>query len=349
MDFEDAQPWDRVVGFSGPSFSKWAAVLPVRAVTGGSTEGSTSTSCMGYPPAEPSTCPGPAPGSAAEDEAMHSSAGSETVVFRPNISPSTTMPSQSSRVFGGSGKPGFAELQDSTAIQLSSGLTRELRGSLSAPELNSRQACRPRPTIAPDSDLARELLLAHANRVAIPTTLAKQLTHPEAGDRSPRSVSCAILIPDRRPERETRRASDATSRVIRRVPEPPAAPTAVTAPAVVQLLMASQAAAAAEQLRAEQMAYCQRNNMQQAYECQERLRIVQAQLQQLEADADILPRRTAATRSLSMPLIHGHAGNLATDSSATKHCDWADWYAQPYGNIAAADYCSGLDDPSLVL
>lgn len=178
-------------------------------------------------------------------------------------------------------------------------------------------------------------------------------------ERSRRSTSLAIQIPERVENKPLIRplSGDQKPRMLRRVPEPPIAPSAITAPAVVQLLLASQASAAAEQLRVEQNAFCRRNNLKQAYDCHEKLVKLQAQARQLEAEVGSdwvwVPRQTnqkafasnqpRRPRS-SAPARRSVLDDVCTDGSKRQSLDWADWYQIPHGNIAAADYCSGLDD-----
>ena len=363
-DFD--QPWERVVGFAGPSFSAWAdsAVFPKPR----------DTFRTPGPEEQPDVSTAPAPGS--DGEPMQSSAGSETLAFfsretetslfslghapsfRVNLFDSE-LPTEVNEALASEAVPGVLRDDPPKPTTRSSDLTRDLRRSAPA----GTPSKPPAQTVDPSSEQARQMLLARANKVMIPSTASSSSTAvpsstagPEAEGAArdptklpnPRTSSPSILIPDRA-DAAARRARASVSqclnhdhgRVLRWVPEPPAAPTAVTAPAVVQLLLASQAAATAEHLYAEQMACCRRNNLKKAYEYQERLRVVQAQLEQLEADVDMA---TSPSRLVDRSSRGARSHQGCNGLASAKSCDWAGWYAQPHGNIAAADYCSGLDD-----
>jgi len=153
----------------------------------------------------------------------------------------------------------------------------------------------------------------------------------------------AIPIPSHTTTKKLEACSNDTKpRVLRRVPEPPITPAAVTAPAVVQQLLAAQVDAAAQQMRAQQQVLCQQNMLEQAYEVQERLRALQFQASRLKASiAD--PHeylgghgRPQAKASLSSAPVHTRS--LASTSFQV---NWESWYSIPHGNLAAADYCAG--------
>lgn len=161
-------------------------------------------------------------------------------------------------------------------------------------------------------------------------------TEPSPLERSSSSPSTPISIPIRNTSLHAAaarsRSETDTGRVLRRVPEPPIRPTAVTAPAVVQLLLAAQAAAAAERLRQELAYHCDRNNMKRAYVCQEKRRVLEAHAQRLEAEGAQLPDDPTSPVALR---------RTASEAGFQSKVDWEGWYDLPHGNIAAAEYCAG--------
>ena len=172
---------------------------------------------------------------------------------------------------------------------------------------------------------------------------------PPAPDECQNSPVCIDLVDDKKgktPARSTaveipalrsRVVAEAERpRVIRRVPEPPAAPAAITAPAVVQMLLASQATAAAEQARLEQNAMCRRNNLKQAYAAQEKLLSYQAKAERLEAEL-------SGDSQLQHRRVPGRHRTYTGAAQEAGRCEWQEWYQRPQCR-AVADFCSGLED-----
>jgi hypothetical protein len=110
-------------------------------------------------------------------------------------------------------------------------------------------------------------------------------------------------------------------------------PAAITAPAVVQLLLAAQAAKAAERLRQELAYHCDRNNMKHAYLCQEQRRVLEAHAQRLEA--------AGASQDPKLVFSKTNTANHKQIELSVGKVDWEGWYDLPHGNIAAAEYCAG--------
>eukprot|EP00951_Prasinocladus_malaysianus_P014067 scaffold107002_cov28-Prasinocladus_malaysianus.AAC.2 len=185
-----------------------------------------------------------------------------------------------------------------------------------------------------------------SSSVMRPCSLSPSAPSPAINIPAPNSLHAGVVSP-----------ANESARLLRRVPAPPVDPAAVTAPAVVQALLAAKVAAAVERLRAQQNKCCLQNNFAQAYVCQQELWNLQAEADHLQAQAkyDAFKFGNGHDSHLWATARAGAAGRACAAPEATElraeprkaECfvDWQGWYQIPHGNIAAADYCSGLGEP----
>eukprot|EP00873_Tetraselmis_striata_P009205 jgi/Tetstr1/429469/TSEL_019377.t1 len=204
----------------------------------------------------------------------------------------------------------------------------------------------------PSSDAALDMLRFSGKKAISADALQKystddvdhQASHPHSEGAPPLERTCSsgstpIYIPTRQAcihasSARDRPDSDST-RVLRRVPEPPIRPAAVTAPAVVQLLLAAQAAAAADRLRQELAYHCNHNNLKLAYALQEKRRVLEARAHRLQSEG------TPSCEQLPNPTSPPTNHRTQRQDVLKNKVEWEGWYDLPHGNIAAAEYCAG--------